>query len=175
MTEVFSYEKIEKLADRIRNMRNKKYKNDLIQIKNIIVSNNPDISMIKNNNGYLAPEFEKLSCSTYVKLTDYFDKMDERREESESERTQSDYYQYSRTDEFSEKNINKKLKYTNSENHILNKLKYEKALKQHQSECEEKNMDDDHIRIKNLSKLKKDKKSENDGQCEKIFKKHSKN
>ena len=84
-------------------------KNDLIQIKNIIVSHNPDISMIKNNNGYLAPEFEKLSYSTYVKLKDYFNKIDKKEEsESESEQNKLNHFQYSKTNEFFEKNINKK-------------------------------------------------------------------
>jgi hypothetical protein len=183
-TEEYPYEKIEKLALRIRNMKDKKFKKDLIYIKNLIILNNPDISMIQNNNGYFAPEFEKLSYGTYIELTKYFDKIDNKNSiESESEKNMSDYYNYKKNENMFDKGGEKKLKYTNSENIILNKLKYEKALKQHQSECEEKNLDDEndrvnkikneHIRIKNL-KIKKNEKND-EIKSEKIFKKHNKN
>ena len=146
MSEIeFSHDKIRKIADRIGNMRDKKWKKDLINIKDIIVSNNPDIAMIKNNNGYFAPEFEKLSQKTFYSLQEYFNKIENREKRccinfgSDTESNTDNYYQ-EKTDDVIDNN--KKLKYTNSENHILNRLKYDKALKQHQSECEELTKDE---------------------------------
>ncbi len=173
----FPYEKIVKLAERIENMRDKKYKNDLKQIKKIIENTNPDIKerMTKNNNGYFLPDFESYNYETYAELTKFFEKIDnhENKENSDNLSTHKKNVALSeKTDERSENNATKKLKYTNSENHILNKIKYEKALKQHQSEC----FDDIYRKdnnIENLTKLLK--KNENDKKdADKIFKKQCK-
>lgn len=129
----YPYEKILKLAQRIGNMREKKYKNDLKHIKKIIEDTNPDIKdrMTKNNNGYFLPDFESYNYETYIELTKYLDEIDEKNySNSESEKNKNNLYVSEKTDEHSE---NKKLKYTNSENHILNKRKYEEALKKHQN------------------------------------------
>lgn len=130
----YSYEKIEKIAERIKNMTDSKYRNDLKMIKKIIVKNNPDITMIKNNNGYFSPDFETLTHKTYEELTNYFSQMD-----NISKNNNKNFSQSHDDKNVSEIKIEKKYKYTNSENHILNKIKYEKALNQHRNEC--KNME----------------------------------
>lgn len=187
----FPYEKIVKLAERIGNMRDKKYKNDLKQIKKIIEDNNSDICMTKNNNGYFLPDFESYSFETYVELTNFFEKLDANiindknsDEFSDTNSIKKSAYFSEKNDEQIERNHNKKLKYTNSETHILNKIKYEKALKKHQSECEEdiNNKNSEHLKIKELEKIfkkqdeKKEEKKDNDDKniSEKIFKKHQK-
>jgi hypothetical protein len=173
----FPYDKIVKLAERISNMRDKKYKNDLKIIKKIIENNNPDISMTKNNNGYFAPDFENLNYNTYIELLSFFEKKDEDNKSSSSEINNSQLLS-EKID--NEKNLVKKLKYTNSESHILKKIKYEKTLQQHQSECAEENeKNNKHLKIKELEKIIKKTNSNEDLQMkkdsEKIFKKHKKN
>jgi hypothetical protein len=190
----FPYEKIVKLAERIGNMRDKKYKNDLKQIKKIIEEHNSDISMTKNNNGYFLPDFESYSYKTYVELTNFFEKLDDKSSDdfSDIDTKKKSAFFSEKNDEHSERNKDKKLKYTNSENHILNKIKYEKALKKHQSECndedEKYNTNNEHLKIKELEKIlkkqdvqKKDKEENvnlnGNGEkniSEKIFKKHKK-
>jgi hypothetical protein len=180
----FPYEKIVKLAERIGNMRDKKYKNDLKKIKKIIEENNSDISMTKNNNGYFLPDFESYSYQTYIELTNFFEKLDLNNKSSDdfsdSNTTKKNEFFSEKNDEQSERNQNKKLKYTNSENHILNKIKYEKALKKHQSECndedEKNNTNGEHLKIRELEKIfkktdsqkKDDKEKEKEKEKEKI-------
>ncbi len=184
----FPYEKIVKLAERIGNMRDKKYKNNLKQIKKIIEEHNTNISMTKNNNGYFLPDFESYSYETYVELTKYFEKLD-MLDMLDMNENNSDIFSETNTikksthfseKNFSEHNQNKKLKYTNSETHILNKIKYENALKKHQSECEEEkiNQNSENLKIKELAKIFKKPEFKNDDNlpknAEKIFKKQQK-
>jgi hypothetical protein len=176
----YPYEKIVKLAQRIGNMREKKYKNDLKQIKKIIEDSNPDIKerMTKNNNGYFLPDFESYSCDTYIQLTKYLDEMDERTySNSENDSIKKSLYFSEKTDEHSE---NKKLKYTNSENHILNKRKYEEALKIHQNGLgneSEKNINNNSEKIAQIL-IKKDSENSDSNKkpesSDKIFKKQEK-
>jgi hypothetical protein len=139
----YPYEKIAKIAERIGKMRDKKYKNDLKQIKKIIESSNPSIKdqMTKNNNGYFLPDFESYSSDTYIELTKYLDKIDQH-EKSDNNDIKSDIYYSEKTDDRSESGI-KKLKYTNSETHILNKIQYERDLKNHQNDNKNQNDEDD--------------------------------
>lgn len=172
----FPYDKIVKLAERIGNMKDKKYKNDLKQIKKIIENTNPDIKdkMTKNNNGYFLPDFESYNYKTYVELTRYLDEIDERMTESENK--QNSIYFSEITDRSD--NANKKLKYTNSENHILNKRKYDEALKKHQSECEEQINSEENEKLNKLKKLfirENNDSDSNKNKSNNIFKKHIKN
>lgn len=147
----YPYESIIKLSERISNMRDKKYKKDLKSIKKIIEENNPDICMTKNNNGYFSPDFETLSYETYVKLEIFLNEIKDREKSAENTVTDSEHYVFSASK--NNENLNKRLKYTNSENLILNKIKYENALREHQSEYNEKK--DEHIEIKDLAKIMK--------------------
>lgn len=147
----YPYENIIKLSEKISNMRDKKYKKDLKAIKKIIEQNNPDVSMTKNNNGYFSPDFESLSYDTYTQLEDYLNEIKEREKNAENTIAESDSYVFSTSK--TTDNLNKRLKYTNSENLILNKIKYENALKEHQSEYGKKK--EEHIEIKDLAKILK--------------------
>jgi hypothetical protein len=147
----YPYESIIKLSEKISNMRDKKYKKDLKSIKKIIEDNNPDISMTKNNNGYFSPDFETLSYETYVELEKYLSEIKDREKSAENTITDSEHHVFSASK--NNDNLNKRLKYTNSENLILNKIKYENALKEHQSEYSEKK--EEHIEIRDLAKILK--------------------
>jgi hypothetical protein len=152
-------------------MRDKKYKKDLKQIKKIIEENNPDMSMTKNNNGYFSPDFETLSYNTYVQLEKFLENMKEVKSD-ENMTAESEYY-FCGTSDKNNSNLNKRLKYTNSENLILNKMKYENALKEHQNEYSDKK--DEHIEIKDLMKILKQNETANEKQNEtSIFKKKKK-
>jgi hypothetical protein len=97
--------------------------------------------MTKNNNGYFLPDFESYSSDTYIELTKYLDKIDQH-EKSDNNDIKSDIYYSEKTDDRSESGI-KKLKYTNSETHILNKIQYERDLKNHQNDNKNQNDEDD--------------------------------
>lgn len=146
----YPYEKIVKLSEKISSMKDKKYKKDLKHIKKIIEDCNSDISMTKNDNGYFSPDFETLNYETYIKLEEYLEeiKMRNNRENSNTDTEKNLSY-------LSEKNndcvLNKRLKYTNSENLILNKIKYVNAIKEHQSEYSEKK--DDNIEMSDFLKI----------------------
>lgn len=74
MTE-FSYEKKVKLVERIAQIKDK---NELINIKTLIKTYNPDICMTKNNNGYFA-EFQNLNIITYNEIAKFIDKLDNKK------------------------------------------------------------------------------------------------
>lgn len=167
----YSYESIIKISEKISNMRDKKYKKDLKQIKKIIEENNPNMSMTKNNNGYFSPDFETLTFNTYVQLEKYLENMKETKSE-ENMTTESEHY-FCNTFDKNNSNLNKRLKYTNSENLILNKMKYENALKEHQNEYNVKK--EEHIEIKDLMKILKQNEEASERQNEaSIFKKKKK-
>jgi hypothetical protein len=133
----FSYDRKVKIAEKISRMRGKKNKHHLKQIIKIIEENNFDAQdyMTKNSNGIFIPDFESYSYETFTKLSNYLEEIENL--ESEITDSKSNTYYSEKTDERSDNIKSKKLKYTNSENHILNKMKYEKELKKHQSECED--------------------------------------
>ncbi len=138
MTE-FSYERKVKLRDKIQKLV--KSKEELVQIKTLLKTHNPKLPMTKNKNGYFIDILD-LEPITYVEITKFLDKLDKKRSELEeksslsdtSKNTKTDDYTFEKTDEFVDQITQKKLKYKNSENHILNRVKYEKALKAHQEE-----------------------------------------
>ena len=138
MSESFTFEGKYKLAERIRKLVNKK---DLQQIKNIIEGNNPDLSFMKNSNGYFM-QFQNLSDDTYAALTKFLDKLDKKKQkEIESEILENSEALTEEitglTDDTSEKTVSKKLRLTNTESHILNRVKYEKELKKNETNSDD--------------------------------------
>ena len=132
----YPYEKILQISERISTMRHKKFRQNLKDIKEIIENNNVNVGFTKNNNGYFATNFETCSLQTFHELEKYFTKIDcENAVLSTSDTKPENKHT---TIPLEKKEIERgKFKYTNSENHILNKMKYEKALKKHQSDYEE--------------------------------------
>jgi hypothetical protein len=129
----YTYEQKTKLATKIGRI---KTKSELIEIKKIINNNNPSLELVKNNNGYFV-EFHNLNENTYSELAKYIEKIEalnnlKNTTVSELESSNSDKYE--KSENFSDSISQKKLKYTNSETHILNRVKYEKELKKHQHE-----------------------------------------
>ena len=120
----FTHDKKQKLANKINLIKDKKA---LTIIKDKIISLNQNIHITKNNNGYFL-EFINLEEQTYVDLDKYIKQFDNEINNgcafsiSPSQMCKND------------KKINKKFKYTNLENHILNRTKYENALMQYMTE-----------------------------------------
>ena len=138
MGDSFTFEKKRKLSERIEKLTTKK---ELQCIKNIIEEKNPDLSLVKNNNGYFM-QFQNLSDSTYTELTKFLDKLDKKKQkEIESEILENSEALSEEinglTDDASEKNMSKKLRLTNTESHILNRVKYEKELKKNETNSDE--------------------------------------
>jgi predicted transcriptional regulator len=138
MNNNFPFEKKKKLADRIQKLSEK---SELQQIKSLIAENNPDLPFMKNSNGYFL-QFQNLSEPTYSAISKYLDKLDKKKlQDIESEMVDNSEILSDEinalTDEISERNISKKLRLTNTESHILNRVKYEKELKKNEANSDE--------------------------------------
>jgi hypothetical protein len=163
----FSFDKKRKLADRIQKVGSKA---ELQQIKAIIAENNPELSFMKNSNGYFL-QFQNLSDATYIAITKYLDKLDKKKlKDIETDMIDNSEVisdeNTALTDDASEKNVSKKLRLTNTESHILNRVKYEKELKKNELNGDEQieyynyeNLLDNEIFIQNETKKKVNNKS----------------
>lgn len=136
MSDSYTFEKKKKLIDRIKKIT---LKSDLIKIKKIVTENNPDLDCMKNGNGYFM-EFDNLSSKTYLEITKFLDKTEKKKlKELETEIMETSVIT---SDEKSEgrsekKTVSKKLRLTNTETHILNRIKYENELKKNEEEASE--------------------------------------
>lgn len=139
MDNVYTFDKKKKLAGRIKKLTQRF---DFEQVKKIIMENNPELESMKNQNGlFLA--FNNLTNDTYVKLANYLDKMEKqnlkkiRDQILETSEILSEEETIANT---SEKNMSKKLRLTNTEAHIINRVKYEKELKKNENMSDTDNM-----------------------------------
>jgi hypothetical protein len=153
----FSYEKKVRLRDRIeRLVKNKK---DIISVIELLTQYNPMIHITKNKNGSLV-DISELEDITYVELDKLMDDILCGNKKNDNKKCDliDDNMEHETTDAITQK----RLKYTNSENHILNRVKYEKALKIHQQTVDNKFVADKED-IKSLAKVETKK--------ERVFKK----
>lgn len=130
----FTHEKKIRLRDKIEKMT--KNKEDLINIKNILKLHNPELCMTKNSNGYII-DMSNLTLQTYVEINKFINKIENKKNndsvtESESESVVNNA-KNTRSDENVDNTARGKLKCSNSEAHILNRINYEKDLKKNQS------------------------------------------
>lgn len=132
MTNVYTFEKKKKLLDKINKLSSR---SDFEQIKKIILENNPELESMKNQNG-LFLQFNHLSNDSYIELANFL----ERTEKIKLKKLKDEIMETSEilsddtfTNNNSEKNISKKLRLTNTESHIINRVKYEKELKKNES------------------------------------------
>jgi Bromodomain extra-terminal - transcription regulation len=133
----FTYEKKVKLRDKIEKMV--KHKDDLAHVKKLLKTHNPDLCITKNNNGYII-DISNLTQQTYAEISKFINKIERKRKnistdsEHKITNTCSDTPKYARIDDLTDTVTNKKLKYTNSETHLLSRVNYEKNLKEYQRE-----------------------------------------
>lgn len=138
MTTKYTIEQKKRLVTRINNV---KKQNDLKKIRDIILKCEPTLEYTKNNNGIFFTQFHLLSDCTYDEIEKFLNKMDKQKikeitsELTGSETLDSSDQQQSAEDFKSEKkNMTKKLRLTNTENHILNRARYEKEIKRNERE-----------------------------------------
>ena len=132
MTNTYTFDKKKKLLDRINKLSSRA---DFEQIKKIILEKNPELDSMKNQNG-LFLQFNYLSDDTYLELAGYLDKSDKiklKKLKNEIMQTSEAFSDDTTTNCGSEKNMSKKLRLTNTESHIINRVKYEKELKKNES------------------------------------------
>lgn len=133
LNEKFPHEKKILLANRISKMKGKEYKNDRDNVKKIIQKYNPDIVLTRNDYGWHYPSFEDLEDETYIQLMNYLDSKIINKEKQINYLTQNSANNNEESSSDIQENIkkNKLPKFTNSENQILNKFKYEKVMMDH--------------------------------------------
>ncbi|ARF09229.1 hypothetical protein Catovirus_2_178 [Catovirus CTV1] len=123
MTNAFSFEELEKLADKINKIRKKKY---LEEIRDIIINNNPNIKITENSNG-LFFHFHNLTDDTYSKINSFLKKINRAKRSLEtSDILSSEHMPYS-----NEENpfaADSKLKYSNKEKNLIKRKNYDNEL-----------------------------------------------
>lgn len=128
MSETFSIEKKKRLANKIEKLSTE----ELIKVKKIIDIHNPTQGFMKSSKGYFI-KFQNLSDITYQELKKFLQSIEEKKiKEIESEILESSEYNYDNSIEIEEliqPNMSKKLRLTNTENHILSRDRYETELK----------------------------------------------
>jgi hypothetical protein len=131
MSKIYKYDDMEKLSQKIKKLKKKKY---LEEIRDIIITNNPKLNITENSYGiYLC--FNELTNDTFIKLEKYVKKC---LEVEEVKKNNSDFnfinsFQSDKNDEKKPTNnffdTNSRLKFSNKEKNLLKKRLYDKALK----------------------------------------------
>ena len=127
MDNIYTFDKKKKLMERINKLTSR---SNFEQVKKIIVENNQELESMQNQNG-LFLQFNNLKNETYIELTSYLDKMEKANLKRMKDEIMETSEAISDEDTFnggSEKNMSKKLRLTNTESHIINRVKYEKEL-----------------------------------------------
>lgn len=123
----YTFEQKKSIVGRINKLE--KNSRELIHIKDIITKNNTNAKFMKNNNGYFF-QFHNLSFQTYKQIEEFLDKTDKKKQKAHFKKLNSMSENIS--DPLTD-TITKKLRLTNAENHILNRIKYENELKKNET------------------------------------------
>lgn len=141
MSKVFDTEMKKSLANRIQNIKNK---NDIKEIKKLILENNPELDSTTNTNG-LFLRFQKLTSETYPKIKKFLDVRDkqEKLKEIQSELLDSEALseEIKFLTETSDTKMSKKYRLTNEETNLLNRMKYEKNIEENAKTDVDENAD----------------------------------
>jgi|SaaInlStandDraft_6_1057023.scaffolds.fasta_scaffold03971_7 hypothetical protein len=104
-----------------------------------ILKEDSKLDTMENKNGIFC-EFNNLSYSTYSKLTKFLDKVDKlklKKLKETVEHSENFTDEDTFTNNGSDKNMSKRLRFTNTESHVLNRVRYEKQLKQNENSSDE--------------------------------------
>jgi hypothetical protein len=131
MSKIYTYDDMEKLSQKIKKIKKKKY---LEEIRDIIIDNNPKLNVTENSYGiYLC--FNELRNETFIKLEKYVKKCLEL-EEATKTNSEFNFINSLHSDKEEEKKTNtnffdnnSRLKFSNKEKNLLKKRLYDKALK----------------------------------------------
>jgi hypothetical protein len=142
---VYTQEQKIKLADKIHGLKEinastAEKKSYYKEILNIIKTHNDEFHCTKKKYSLLT-EFQNYANITYIKLDEYVSNI--MNEQNEQQKIDDSIYNNSQSqiiltnnseDTFKRKNVfTKKLRLTNTETHILNRVRYEKELKKNQT------------------------------------------
>ena len=129
MNQIYTFDDLEKIVDKISKIRKKKY---LEEIRDIIIENNPQIKITENANG-LFFHFHNLTQETYSKINSLLKKISKVKKTYNVDHLSSEYIPYSNDDYLFSSDT--KLKYSNREKNIIKRKIYDKELQQvHQSD-----------------------------------------
>lgn len=142
MDKSYSHEKKKKLAEKIQSLERKHHKH----IKKIIKENNPDSEFMKSTGSSLTT-FQNLTYKTYIELDKYVTKVldsmkDDKSDDSDEQlgtdgKTLSESLDQEITNMAKHKKISKKLRYTNTENLLLNRDRYEREIRKTNEDYDE--------------------------------------
>lgn len=123
MSNIYKFEDIQILADKISKIRNKKI---LERIRDTIVRYNKNIKITENTNG-LFLRFHNLENETYIKLDNIIKKYNKTRKSRNLNSTISQEYMTQSSDPvlFS---TDSRLKYSNKERNIIKRKNYDKVI-----------------------------------------------
>lgn len=127
MTNGYSFEKKQKLADKINAIRDKP---TLKKIRTIILSENPSVTARKNSNGYLM-YFQNYTDNTYKKIEKLLNKIeiDKIEQQAKSITETSDQYMMSSDDPDTDYTISRtRLRYSNRERRLIKRQQYEDII-----------------------------------------------
>lgn len=118
MSNIYSFEDIEKIANKISKIRKKKI---LEKIRDIIIEYNPDIKITENTNG-LFFHFHNLYTETYQKINILLNNINKTNKISDnSDQISSEINSYSNKENIFDSNS--KIKYSNKEKKIIKRKK----------------------------------------------------
>jgi hypothetical protein len=127
---MLSIEQKKKLQQRIERMKSQKDRDNLKTLMNIIHENNPELSVTNNKNGIFI-KFDNLAEKTYTDIINWLEQID-----TNNKITSEHSDDIKLTPENNIKNkkntVSKKLKLTNAEMQVINKIKYHKILKENE-------------------------------------------
>ncbi len=125
MTDEYKIDDIKKILKRIETVKERQY---IEKIKDIIITENPDISFTKKSSGILL-FFHNLSQNTYKRLDLFFEKLESEKLNTISA-TFSESNNLSNSDDSNNSNVydSPHVKLSNSEKKILKKKEYHKQI-----------------------------------------------
>jgi hypothetical protein len=130
MSKVFEFEDIELLADKISSIKKKP---QLIDIRDIIINNNPNILITENTNG-LYLYFNNLTQNTYNNLENYLTKNKRKKDVISDTMSISPINLTNKNDCYYDGNT--RLKYNNKEKNILKRIIYDKTIQSEEESYE---------------------------------------
>lgn len=158
MSNVYTTDKKKKLIDKIQRLTSKA---DFDQVTKIILKHNSEIESMQNTNGIFL-KFGSLSNETYEELSKFVERIEQKKiKQMKNDIMESSEIfsaeELSINNKNSDKNVSKKLRLTNNESHIINRVKYEKELKKNENMS-----DSDELKIftNNSFETKQNKKSD---------------
>lgn len=129
----YSHEDLEKIVRDISKIKSQK---NLEKVKDIIISNNPELKVTENSNGIFM-HFNNLNNSTYVELENFINQLKAAKNPTQSEKLSETQMSESKPhDEFSINYNNSKLKFSNREKTIIKRKHYNNALIKHSEDVD---------------------------------------